>query len=1436
MNWKTTFGLLFLVLLGGAWWWHGEEYAVQWGLKPAPETRPAGNSITILADELRPGNVGKIIVERGTDDRLELLAKPSEPFWALPGNWPVRPNEVRELVDLLTQLQSRFEPIPLIDDTVLAPYGLSAMQRPIRVTLSAGTATHVLLFGRPEAKAGENPFTRPTFLRINEEREILRLGPDVYSQLDHPPEYYRTRQLFPGFVRLRVNGLMLPPPPTPMNPNAPPPEPIASTVSTAKVLTSDRVVGIELSDSGTLTSLQRTAPTPTPQSVADATSADRDPAVPVSEIARVWELQSPVRDHVDPDALVGILEAIPEMWVEDFLPRSETQAADFAQKTGLDQPTRIIRIRFAGGDTRTLRIGSMSRVRTRKEAVPSDPMFPQPPGSVNEREIREPLYYAQLEDSAEIFEIRGDLFGKVFLPTERLRDAAVARISGKRIRSISIERPGQAPIVLNRTAADPTAKPPRVEDRWDVQSPFASLAETSRITEILDAINAMKTAPADRLMLPEQMPALASVVGGIAEQPAALLGLSPEQAIRVRIVEQINGTDQLTELAIGTMNPARNLLAVQQLGWPRISLTNSTMRSMISRDALAFRSRKVLDLAGERIVRVMVERTGGDRFRLDRGTGDRWQMTEPVQVPADTLTAGQLVGELERLEAVEYVIKNPTDSAIADCGLNQPTATLMLRAGDNRPEQTLRIGKPREGKPESFARLDNGDIFSLSQTSIATLTKESLKYRPLVLFSDGGAATQIVVQRPGMEQTTLATKVGQWKLTAPYVASVGQAAMEPLLKVIRESGIERWVEHQMPDGKPFGLDVNQEPLRVQVTVPGPTPEARPITQILLIGKPVEPGSPSRFARLESESSPGVFTVGGPLVAEVSRDPLEWLDRQLLTVDVAQIRELEVISPTGKLVLQRDGDRWIPQVQPTFAVDRPTVETVIRTLGNLQASKFAAFGPKTNFADFGLSNEQTPRQMLLKTAEKVIRISLGKQSMAGEQFIRIDDQPGVAVVAADVAADLKTNQLDFVDRSLFRFEALDLLEMTRREGATQLTLVNDPTGWKLTSPVTQKADGPVLDELAEALSKLRADRVVAIRPDDRKPFGLDPPVMTWTLAIGDRERIIRIGNPVQADAPNGERFAQVDDSPLVVVLPSLISARLAAPVSQFRDRTLATFVSADRVEITGRNRTRTFRQQAGTWKLTAPISTDAEDSALRELHDSMAKLRAESIVTDNATDLAAYGLDQPTTWKWYNGDKLVLSLLVGAREKIGAKGQEKEGYRVYAKLESGKTVVLLDAGLSVKLTSEYRKRALWESLDVAQAQVITLQLPSGTLQLRKTPSGWQNAMKPMESIDPDRVTDLLDTLADLKAEEFVRDEVKPNEEKLYGLESQSPQGVISVGTATRSVTLQLGRMAENASGKQRIYSRLPGQPAIVLLSERDTGLLMRRPADYRTSKE
>jgi hypothetical protein len=401
------------------------------------------------------------------------------------------------------------------------------------------------------------------------------------------------------------------------------------------------------------------------------------------------------------------------------------------------------------------------------------------------------------------------------------------------------------------------------------------------------------------------------------------------------------------------------------------------------------------------------------------------------------------------------------------------------------------------------------------------------------------------------------------------------------------------------------------------------------------------------------------------------------------------------------------------------------------------------------------------------------------------------------------------------------------------GPDELEIAKRDDGWHLIKPTPLKADDATIESLLEQLSHLRALRVAAYQAKDLKRFGLDTPLAIVTLrSAGGKpvEHVLKIGKPVDEKSVRAaplDRFVMADGSSTVAVLDGALAGKLLGGPLQFRDRILARFADADKAILERGPRKAAFAKIDGTWKLTEPLSAEAEQTELDDLVNALARLRADELVAEKPHDLKPYGLDKPEArWRFLMGDKEVLPLLVGAPEK----NKEGEGIRLYAKLANGDLVFLFDPGLSKKVLGEYRNRTIWTSLDSAQVDRITFGYAQNPFALEKVDTSWHVAGKPMIPIKAEKVSETLDTLSRLKAERFVVDQNA--DWKLYGLDP--PQLALEIQTPSGKKTLHVGR-AEGTTKKY--YARVPepNRSDVFLISEVDAAKILRKVADFEIGK-
>lgn len=297
---------------------------------------------------------------------------------------------------------------------------------------------------------------------------------------------------------------------------------------------------------------------------------------------------------------------------------------------------------------------------------------------------------------------------------------------------------------------------------------------------------------------------------------------------------------------------------------------------------------------------------------------------------------------------------------------------------------------------------------------------------------------------------------------------------------------------------------------------------------------------------------------------------------------------------------------------------------------------------------------------------------------------------------------------------------------------------------------------------------------------------------------------------------------VEGSQSVAVIPALLAHRLTAGALAFRDRTLVKGVpDPDHVRLDRDPRKAVFSKVEGSWKMTEPITADLDQDAMDDFLNSLLTLRADELVAEKPTpdELKNYGLDKPEVkWRLQNGDKNLLTLLVGKTEK--------DGPRAYARLADRDMVFLLDPRLTAKVLGEFRLRTVWtQPLDAVQIVGLTYKRTDGAFTLAKGDDGWKAVGKPDAKIDSRTVEETLAALAGLKLERYVMD--KGANLALFGL--APPELAVEITTKSgQKFTLELGRT--EGESKQR-YAHVGKGTDVFVVSEADSDKIIRDLAAF-----
>ncbi|MGF1582945.1 MAG: DUF4340 domain-containing protein [Gemmataceae bacterium] len=1377
MNYKTTLTLIALVVLGAGAWVAVEFYS----------STPVNNDTdTFLDEQLTKDKLTYVEIQNGED--TVQFSRSKDGRWSLQGNWPVRQNSLEALLDLLEGLHTRFAPINM-DEDKLETYGLG--DDALTVTIKLEDEEHKLRFGQPAENS--NQFARPTYLQIDDATEVLRLAPGLLAKLKRPSEYYLRRRLFPR----------------------------------------ERVPQSEDSETTVSSLLAKAVQVKTPDSNFKIFREEDD-----------WRLIEPHEDRLDPDTVETMMRTFPDVWAEKFYDPDDKKLGEF----GLEKPEKELTITRDDDTTLTLLIGKQSRSGTKKQQMPAPPpRFPnQPPPPPRFIDVPVPYYYARLKDNDQIFDVKGENLDSIFLKTQDIRDSQLARFTTDDVQTVEVTQ-GKKTLLLaqKHSAKDKEAD----QEGWHIEAPFQKPAEESAI---IDLLNSLVNATVNTGEI---------IDAGQTKQ----YGLEEPLVVKLAIEEKDeNDEKKVTKREVvfrfGKKDAEKKKIYAQVDGWPRIDPIESDVVKGIEQPAIAFRKKKLFDSTVRDVAKIKVSQKG-KAFMLEQ-TETTWYLTTPVKAELDNGKAATLAGELGELEVVEFVTAKASNEDLAKkYGFEKDglSATFTLKGNDKKTE-TLFLGKPREkaeDKNESeltkepqkkdekekeepseyYAKLQSEDVVFVVKKSLKeAIAKDSLAYRELELWDYSPEdIAEVRIRRDGPEFALKNTKEG-WQISGPFEAKAASKVVEKMTKELATVKAEKYVTHVAKDLAKYGLE--KPFLRFSLAKKTKKGESASKNQVLLVGKTVDKDG-DRYARLSKRE--GVFVLSKKKIEAVEGTALNLLKKDLLTFDSDNVRQVVVKGKDSYTLKRNNKDGWkvVDSKSPDFTADTQLVTRFLGLASRLTADRYVAFGEKVAWKKYGLEKPEGTIRFTIavravsndkkkddkkqppKTKVESHTIAIGKLLQNGDRYVRVDQQPGVAVLKPFIQTALVKDHLAYLNRQLFDFDPERVVSVARRSGSAELKLDKGKDGWELVSPKKTAADKRHVDSLVFELAALRAERVAAYPVKDLEKYGLKKPKMVVTVKTGKgkeaKEYKLKVGAVTKTKSQKNDvneqpRYALADGGKFIAVLGGATVRRLQQRPLHYRNHQLAQFEGADTVLMQRGSRKVVFSKQGETWQMIDPVQDSAEEKSLKEFLKNLASLRADKLIAEKDDKLEKYGLKKPLVrWKVKQGKKQLLDLLVGK-----ATDQNQGGTLRYAKLGNKDVIFQLDSMGSQQVVTEYRNQQLWE-LDkdkILRLEFIKPAKREESFGVVKSGETWAFLGVGTEAkVDTKGVEKIIDALTNLKPGPYVADTV-PEGDK-FGL--KSPQSVIQIFKVVEEdgrrfltgIPLLIGNEVKNGKGR---YALIPNQEA------------------------
>lgn len=348
---------------------------------------------------------------------------------------------------------------------------------------------------------------------------------------------------------------------------------------------------------------------------------------------------------------------------------------------------------------------------------------------------------------------------------------------------------------------------------------------------------------------------------------------------------------------------------------------------------------------------------------------------------------------------------------------------------------------------------------------------------------------QITVKSEKGETTTAAKQGDRWQQTQPMAVPADEAEISGITSNLASLEVQRVVEEQPGDLKPFGLD----PARLEVSFR----QGGKDHKLLLGGK--TPTGGDLYAR--TSDKPRVFIVASYLDTTFNKTPFDLRDKTILKFDRDKADRLDIEAPDRTLKIAKQGADWRITAPVDARADFSVIEGILGRLNSTPMKTIAVENADPNaLKDYGLDKPAVTVRVGAGSSQA--GLAIGKAAADGTVYARDLARPLVFTVETALADELKRPTDDLRIKDLFDARSFNTTRIEIARGGQTMTFEKDKDAWKQVTPAAKAADAAKVDALLNALSGTRATGFADTAP------ALDAPELTVSLKFdeGKQEKI------------------------------------------------------------------------------------------------------------------------------------------------------------------------------------------------------------------------------------------------------------------------------------------------------------------------------------------
>ncbi|MEO8043485.1 MAG: DUF4340 domain-containing protein [Spartobacteria bacterium] len=496
----------------------------------------------------------------------------------------------------------------------------------------------------------------------------------------------------------------------------------------------------------------------------------------------------------------------------------------------------------------------------------------------------------------------------------------------------------------------------------------------------------------------------------------------------------------------------------------------------------------------------------------------------------------------------------------------------------------------------------------------------------------------------------------------------------------------------------------------------------------------------------------------PNTAEAKREA-----GNVVNFDREKLAGITIQNGDDRIELRRQAGKWRLIAPVKDQADGAVVDNLISDLeswrkeGSIASKDVTA--EKGRLTEFGLV--QPKLRLRLTGPEMPPEIWFGKDTaFEGQMYVRFANAKEVYIATQTVRTDIAKKSDDFRDRKLTDLTTAQVTRAVLKSAAGEIELAKKNEHWEIVKPLQARGDDQKIGDLLAQVTNARIQEFVADDKGDLHAYGLSEPRGAITVfGADDKEgRTLQLGQV--AEKIKDAIYVRYLPRNAVYALPKKTDEILTVRPNDLRDRHLVRLDTnnLDRlnIEATGQPKTVLARKDQN-WTIASRSDQLANGDEVRRLLDTLNNQEVTRFVTDTATELPKYGLDQPQVKLTFSSFASENTAETGAGEHpyLSLSFGKTEGDEVYARVGEEPFIVAVNRALLDQIWVDPLR---WQTLPVFSFKPNAIHRLSRVTDreeslVRSGTKEWK-WIKGSGDVDTADVQSLLNTLASLRAVRWV----------------------------------------------------------------------------------